>query len=160
MKCAQVVLSNDGDRARWAEIAMMAEHGAANLGVIANTAAYSRGGPWLEEVLRYLDGNRLALADLIAAHLPGVRYTPPEGTYLAWLDCRELDLGDTPADFFLDHADVAMTDGAMCASPGWVRYNFATPRHVMNQSLEQMGLQSPAGSSARDAGSGALARAG
>ncbi|WP_407342544.1 MalY/PatB family protein [Pengzhenrongella phosphoraccumulans] len=139
MKCAQVVLSNDGDRARWAQIAMMAEHGAANLGVIANAAAYSGGGQWLDEVLQYLDGNRLALADLVAEHLPGVRYTPPEGTYLAWLDCRELGLGDSPSDFFLDHADVAMTDGAMCASPGWVRYNFATPRPVMTQSLEQMG---------------------
>lgn len=139
MKCAQVVLSNDSDRARWSEIAMMAEHGAANLGVIANTAAYSDGGPWLDEVLRYLDGNRLALADLVAEHLPGVRYTAPEGTYLAWIDCRELELGDTPANFFLEHADVAMTDGAMCGAPGWVRYNFATPRHVMNQSVEQMG---------------------
>jgi cystathionine beta-lyase len=80
MKCAQVVLSNDADRGRWAKIRMMAEHGAANLGVVAGTAAYTKGGPWLDDVLRYLDGNRLALVDLIGEHLPGVRYDPPEGT--------------------------------------------------------------------------------
>ena len=68
--------------------ACCAAHGAANLGVVANTAAYTAGGPWLDEVLAYLDGNRTLLADLLAEHLPGVGYTPPEGTYLAWLDCR------------------------------------------------------------------------
>jgi cystathionine beta-lyase len=139
LKCAQVILSADADRARWAQIGMMAEHGASTLGVVANTAAYSDGGPWLEDVLRYLDGNRLALADLVAEHLPGVRYRPPEGTYLAWLDCRELGLGDRPGEFFLEHADVAMTDGVLCGAPGFVRYNVATPRHLMVQALEQMG---------------------
>jgi cystathionine beta-lyase len=116
----------------------MAEHGASTLGVIANTAAYSAGRPWLEDVLRYLDGNRLALADLVAEHLPGVRYTPPEGTYLAWLDCRDLGL-DEPAAFFREHAGVAMTDGALCGAPGFVRYTLATPRPVMVRALEQMG---------------------
>jgi cystathionine beta-lyase len=138
LKCAQVVLSNDGDRARWAAgIGAMAEHGASTLGVIANTAAYSAGRPWLEDVLRYLDGNRLALADLVAEHLPGVRYTPPEGTYLAWLDCRDLGL-DEPAAFFREHAGVAMTDGALCGAPGFVRYTLATPRPIMVRALEQM----------------------
>jgi cysteine-S-conjugate beta-lyase len=138
LKCAQVVLSDDADRARWAQIGMMAEHGASNLGVVANTAAYTAGGPWLDEVLRYLGGNRLALADLVAEHLPDVRYSPPEGTYLAWLDCRRLGLDD-PAAFFLDHADVAVTDGALCGAPGFVRYNLATPRHLVVRAVEQMG---------------------
>jgi cystathionine beta-lyase len=137
LKCAQVVLSNDADRARWGEIGMMAEHGAANLGVVANTAAYSAGGPWLDEVLAYLDGNRLALADLVAEHLPGVRYDPPEGTYLAWLDCRELGL-EEPGRFFLEHADVALIDGARCGAPGFVRYTLATPRHLVVRAVEQM----------------------
>jgi len=141
MKCAQVILSNDPDRELWASKGMMFEHGAANLGVIANTAAYSAGGQWLREVIGYLDGNRMMLADLVAEHLPGVRYTPPEGTYLAWLDCRELGLGDHPAQFFSEKAGVSMTDGAMCGEvgKGVVRYNFATPRPIMVQAIEQMG---------------------
>ncbi|GAA2720800.1 MalY/PatB family protein [Cellulomonas aerilata] len=137
-KCAQVVLSSDPDRARWSQIAMMAEHGAANLGVVANAAAYSAGAPWLAQVLGYLDGNRRALTDLVAEHLPGVGYRPPEGTYLAWLDCRDVGLAD-PAAFFLEHAGVALVDGALSGAPGFVRYNFATPRHLVVRAMEQMG---------------------
>ena len=51
---------------------MLAEHGATNLGVVANIAAYEQGGPWLDDVLDYLDGNRSLLADLLAEHLPDV----------------------------------------------------------------------------------------
>lgn len=140
MKCAQLVLSNDADRAVWARAGLLAEHGAATLGVVATTAAYTAGGPWLEEVLRYLDGNRRLLADLVAEHLPGVRLTPLEGTYLAWLDCRALDLPE-PGGFFLAEAGVALIDGSRCgtAGRGFVRCNVATPRPVLTRLVEQMG---------------------
>ena len=59
-----------------------------------------RGDAWLESVREVLDENRHALSDLLAAHLPDVRYTPPDATYLAWLDCRDLGLGDDPAVTF------------------------------------------------------------
>jgi cystathionine beta-lyase len=140
MKCAQLILSNEADMEVWSTVGMMAEHGAANLGVIANTAAFSAGGPWLDEVLGYLDGNRRLLGDLVAEHLPGVSYTSPEGTYLAWLDCRELDLGE-PGEFFLQNAGVALVDGSRCgqAGVGFVRCNFGTPRPILVQKLAQMG---------------------
>jgi len=139
-KCAQLVLSNDADAQRWAEVGMLSEHGASNFGVAANIAAYEQGGPWLEDVLAYLDGNRSLLADLLAEHLPDVGYTPPEGTYLAWLDCRTLGLGDHPADFFREQAGVALTDGPSCGEvgAGFVRHNLATPRAVLEQSVRQM----------------------
>jgi cysteine-S-conjugate beta-lyase len=139
-KCAQIVLSNDADAATWAEVGRMREHGASNLGVVANIAAYEQGGPWLAEVLDHLDGNRRLLQELLADRIPEMRYTPPEGTYLAWLDTRELGLGDHPAQFFLDEAGVALTDGPACgrAGSGFVRYNFATPRPILEQTVAQM----------------------
>jgi cystathionine beta-lyase len=140
LKCAQVILSNDADREVWKRVAYLAEHGAANLGVIANTAAYRAGGDWLDEVLAYLDGNRLALVGLVDRLLPGVRYTPPEGTYLAWLDFRGTPLADRPARHVLEHAAVALTEGALCgaAGRGFARLNFATPRPVLTRAVEQM----------------------
>lgn len=140
LKCAQLVLSNDADADLWARVGPHAEHGASTLGVVANTAAYTGGAGWLDDVLAYLDGNRRLLADLVAEHLPGVRYTPPEGTYLAWLDCRELDLAE-PGAFFLERAGVALTDGLLCgvAGTGFARLNVATPRPVLVQAVEQMG---------------------
>ncbi|MGV8965818.1 MAG: MalY/PatB family protein [Cellulomonas sp.] len=141
MKCAQIILSSDADKEMWSTVGPMAEHGAANLGVIANTAAYTVGGRWLDDVIAYLDGNRRMLEELVRQHLPGVGYTPPEGTYLAWFDCRALDLGEPATDFFRKHAGVAMTDGAECgdAGRGFVRYNFATPRPIMARTIEAMG---------------------
>ncbi len=142
MKCAQLVLSNEADKELWSTVGMMGEHGAANLGVIANTVAYTVGGQWLDNVIAYLDISRRALEKLVQQHLPGVSYTPPEGTYLAWLDCRALDLGgQEAAEFFMERAGVAMTDGAQCGDVGrgFVRYNFATPRPIMEQTIEAMG---------------------
>lgn len=141
LKCAQLVLSNEADADTWARVGEHAEHGAATLGVVANTAAYTGGAGWLADVLAHLDGHRRLLADLVAEHLPGVRYTPPEGTYLAWLDCRALEL-PAPGAFFLERAGVALTDGALCgtAGEGFVRLNVATPRPVLVRAVEQMGV--------------------
>ena len=143
LKCAQLILSNEQDAAIWAESrrAMSAEHGASNPGLIANTTAYTDARAWLADVVAYLDGNRALMSELVAAHLPGVEHLPPEGTYLAWLDCRALGLGDLPSEFFLEQARVAATDGALCgdAGAGSVRFNLAMPRPILRTAVERMG---------------------
>ncbi len=140
LKCAQLILSNEADEAVWAETAILYERGTSTLGVVANVAAFASGQDWLAGVLGYLDGNRALLAELLAEHLPAVRYRPPEGTYLAWLDCRELGLGDSPGEFFLDRAQVLVTDGPAFgqAGRGHVRFNFATPRPILTRAVGQL----------------------
>lgn len=144
LKCAQVVLSNDADRETWARFGQLAEHGASTLGVLASAAAYADGGPWLDGVLDYLDGNRALLAELVADRLSGVRHVPPEGTYLAWLDFRATGPAD-PAPHFLAEAGVALTDGARCgeAGRGFARLTLATPRPVLRQVVEQLAAAMP-----------------
>ncbi|MFK8910484.1 MalY/PatB family protein [Streptomyces sp. YS-3] len=142
-------------------------HGASFLGVIAHTAAYRHGEPWLDTLLTGLDANRALLGRLLAEHLPGIGYTRPEGTYLAWLDCRPLGLapeaGPTdpedpadpadstdlavvtdlagPARLFLDHARVALSSGHIFGTggAGHVRLNFATSRSVLTEAVTRMG---------------------
>jgi cystathionine beta-lyase len=140
LKAAQLLLSNADDAAHWAEVGTLFGHGASTPGVLANTVAYDQGGPWLDGVLRYLDGNRRLLAELLADRLPQVRYRPPEGTYLAWLDCRALELPGSAGDFFLERAGVALVDGPACGFPGagHVRLNFATPRHLLTTVVDRM----------------------
>jgi cysteine-S-conjugate beta-lyase len=142
LKCAQLILSNEADEATWtgAEAAVLYERGTSTLGVVANIAAFASGQDWLAEVVGYLDGNRALLADLLTEHLPAVRYRPPEGTYLAWLDCRPLGLGDHPGEFFLDRAQVLVNDGPAFgeAGRGHVRLNFATPRPILTQIVTQL----------------------
>lgn len=140
LKCAQVLLSNDDDAATWEPLDALATHGASTLGVVANTAAYRTGGPWLDELLAYLDGNRRTFAEVLATHAPRVRLRPPEGTYLAWLDLRDaLPEGpDGPGDagvaaWLLERAGVAVVDGTACGDVGggFVRVNLAMPRPLV-----------------------------
>ncbi|MFH0516251.1 MalY/PatB family protein [Streptomyces sp. M41] len=138
-------------------------HGASHLGLIAHTAAFRHGDAWLDALLTGLDANRALLDRLIAEHLPDIGYTRPEGTYLAWLDCRSLGLApeeDTedlavvtdlagPARLFLERARVALSAGHIFGTggAGHVRLNFATSQAVLTEALARMGraaaLRSP-----------------
>src|SRR3954447_16741222 len=140
LKAAQFLVSNEADAAYWAEKGFFAAHGAAHLGVIANTAAYTHGEAWLDVVLAYLDRNRRLLAELLADRVPEVGYTMPEGTYLAWLDCRALGIEGPAGDFFLERAGVALIDGPECGSggAGHVRLTFATPRPVLETIVDRL----------------------
>lgn len=56
------------------------------LGVIANQAAYSGGGDWLNQVVDYVDGNHTFALDFIRKNIPALKAYRAEGTYLMWLD--------------------------------------------------------------------------
>jgi cystathionine beta-lyase len=110
------------------------------MGLAAAKAAYRCCDQWLDALRRYLTDNRNALLDYLAQHLPAVRTTLPNATYLAWLDFRAVDLPDTPYRFLLEHARVALNDGAMFGpgGQGFVRFNFGCPRAQMIEALERM----------------------
>ncbi|OBI99520.1 cystathionine beta-lyase [Mycobacterium alsense] len=129
-------------------------HGPSHLGVIAHAEAFRNGGDWLDALLRGLDANRALLGDLVAEHLPGVKYLWPQGTYLAWLDCRALGLAEEAADglavvadlagparWFLDHARVALSSGHVFGTggAGHVRLNFATSTAILGEAIARMG---------------------
>ncbi|MFY1688626.1 MalY/PatB family protein [Plantactinospora sp. WMMB782] len=130
-----------------ARMPKVAGDGASHLGVLAHTAAFRYSGPWLDELLAGLDQNRRLLGDLVAEHLPQVRYRPPEGTYLAWLDCRDLALpaGDTgapadPAEVFLERGRVALVPGPAFGTngAGHVRFNLATSPELVTEAVRRM----------------------
>ena len=123
--------------------ALLAGHGVSALGMIAAAAAWREGGPWLDHVLGYLRRNRDLLAEGLRRQLPEAGFVPPQGTYLAWIDCRALPLPAdvAPARFFLREAKVALTDGRECgdAGDGYVRLNFAMPAPLLREAVERMG---------------------
>ena len=69
------------------------QYGAGLLGVLASEAAWDSGDDWLDALIRQLDHVRAEFGRLLAERLPRARYVPPEASYLAWVDCAELDLG-------------------------------------------------------------------
>ncbi len=111
------------------------------LGYTATVAAYRDGQDWLDQVLRYMQANRDAVAAYVKSHLPGVSMQTPEGTYLAWLDCRQAGIpGNDPRPFFLQQARVALNSGLDFGpeGPGYVRLNFACPRARLMQALDRI----------------------
>lgn len=130
-------------------------HGPSHLGVLAHTVALNDGEAWLDALLDGLSANRDLLGQLLTEHLPEVAYTPPEGTYLAWLDCRALGLDDPdaadgpgivtelagPARAFLDDARVAVSSGHVFGTggAGHVRLNFATSTAILTEAITRLG---------------------
>ena len=111
-----------------------------HFGVLAALAAFEHGGEWLDALVSHLDRNRRALADLLAEHLPQVGYVEPQAGYLAWLDCRELGLGDDPAEVFLERGRVALSPGPSFGElgRGFARLNIGTSRALVEEAVSRM----------------------
>jgi cystathionine beta-lyase len=142
LKCAYAIIPNPALREKFTAARLDLVPQAVNiLGYIATLAAYREGQPWLDALRHYLEANRDTVSQYVAAHLPGVTMGTPEGTYLAWLDCRQAGIPHTdPYTFFLEHAKVALSDGATFGTggQGFVRLNFGCPRATVLQALERM----------------------
>jgi cysteine-S-conjugate beta-lyase len=115
-------------------------HGPSHVGVIAHTAALREATDWLDALLAGVQANRRLLTGLLAEHLPAIRPYPAEATYLAWLDCRALGLGDDPAQVFLDRGRVALSSGLPFGTggAGHVRLNLATSPGILNEGVRRM----------------------
>ena len=110
-------------------------------GTVAMEAAYNQGDQWLDELLRYLMGNLDLVEQFTRERLPGVDLVRPEGTYLAWLDCRDLPVETQQLNrFMIDKAQVGMNDGASFGQngAGFQRLNFGCPRHTLKTALTQI----------------------
>ncbi|MFF4302993.1 MalY/PatB family protein [Streptomyces sp. NPDC001601] len=137
---AALALAGPGAAADLARLPEEVSHGPSHVGVIAHTAALTDGTAWLDALLAGLDENRRLLAGLLDRHLPGIRYRPAEATYLAWLDCRALGLGDDPAEVFLERGRVAVNSGLPFGTggAGHVRFNLATSPEVIAEAVRRM----------------------
>jgi cysteine-S-conjugate beta-lyase len=110
------------------------------MGLTAALAAYRDGQEWLDQVLIYLETNRDYLFDFVREEMPQIDMVKPEGTYLAWLDCRKAGLEENPYKHFLQNARVATVDGAAFGDggEGFVRLNFGCPRFILESGLTKM----------------------
>ncbi|MCY3607367.1 MAG: PatB family C-S lyase [Acidimicrobiaceae bacterium] len=110
------------------------------LGQVATIAGWTEALDWLDELVAGLDSNRRLLAELLDERLPEVQYRPPDATYLAWMDCRELGLGDDPASVFLGRGRVYLNSGLDFGpeGAGHVRLNFATSPAMLDEATARM----------------------
>jgi cysteine-S-conjugate beta-lyase len=132
LKAALMITASDRARAAAERVPQLTDR-VGILGVIAAEAGFTYGDRWLNALLDQLAANRQLLGDLLTAELPKIKWTPPEASYLAWLDFRALGLGEDPAQAFLTHGHLALSAGLNYGpeGAGFARLNFGTsPEHV------------------------------
>jgi cystathionine beta-lyase len=140
LRLAVAVFGSAKIRKRFLDFPRHLRGGMNSLGIMATDAAWRHSDPWLAEVRAYLQANRDFVAEFVRSEMPGVRHTPPEATYLAWMDCRELDLPASPGPFFLERARVGLSDGPSFGpqGEGFARLNFSTSRAILEEALGRM----------------------
>jgi cysteine-S-conjugate beta-lyase len=140
LECGYAIIKDAGLRSRWKDFSSGLVPGVNIMGHVAALAGLNEGHEWLQQALAYLQANRDCLAHFLREKMPSIRMSRVEATYLGWLDCRETGIAKNPAEFFLDQARVALSDGAEFGKGGsnFVRMNFACPRQRLAQALDRM----------------------
>ncbi len=111
------------------------------MGIVACKVAYDSGYSWLENLRKYLKDNIDFVDNFLKEHLPKVKLIYPEGTYLLWLDFRELKLTDEEINkIMLNDAKLWLDSGTMFGKTGkgFQRLNIALPRKKLKWALEQI----------------------
>lgn len=113
----------------------------ASLSHVAMESAYNKGDEWLRELKLHLIGNIAMLRQVCDKHSDKILFVPPQGTYLAWLDCAQMGLSDSELnDFFVHKAKLGLSSGVSFSKngSGFMRLNFAVSSEIMIRAVEQL----------------------
>lgn len=131
LSCAVAVIPDAALRKRFKQAQAGLVPNVGPLAFAASEAAFADTSDWVPTLLDYLRRNHDLLKGVV-----GERMTRVEATYLAWIDVRDLEL-ERPGAFFEEHG-LGLSDGAQFGGDGFVRFNFACPRTLLEQGLERL----------------------
>jgi cystathionine beta-lyase len=137
-----LIIPDSARRTRINQVLDMVHMTAGNpFSLTAFEAAYREGAPWLESLMAYLQKTRDEAARYIELELPRIKLIPAEGTYLLWLDCRELGMRDDELKRFMIHeAGLGLSPGIAfgMGGSGFMRMNIGAPRSLVMEALEKL----------------------
>lgn len=134
--CAQLIVSGDRMRERWAQVPPLVLHGPGPLGALATAAAYDESEAHLDATVAYLQHGRDLFLARWSERAPTVPIARMEGTYLAWVDLRS---DGRPVADIQAAARVQGVDGAACRAPGFLRLNLALPHPLVVELADRLG---------------------
>lgn len=110
------------------------------LGLTAMEAAYTYGNHYADQLVQYLQNNRDFALDYFNTKIPGIHAFSPEGTFLIWLDCKELMLSEKELENFFTSAGVKLSMGCAyrAGSESYARMNFACPKKLLEEGLKRI----------------------
>jgi len=139
---AMTVIANVQHRERFHDFAHRYQINKTNVfASAAIEAAYSQGGEWLDELLTYLHANINFLQSYFHNNLPQIKLIEPEGTFLVWLDFKELGLDAKALEKFLTQkAQLALNSGYWFGreGAGYARMNIACPQSVLQEAVSRL----------------------
>jgi cysteine-S-conjugate beta-lyase len=140
LKCAAIVTGSPGLAEAVRRLPPDLRWRTGHFGVLASVAAFTEGGPWLDQLLATLDRRRTQLGQRLTERLPQLRWRPPEATFLAWLDTSAVGPDDTARELFLQRGRVALEPGLRfgAAGAGHVRLNFGTSAEIIDEATARM----------------------
>ena len=139
LKCATIITAHPKQLERAKSMPMAVHYRASLFGAVASAVAYEC-ADWLDSAIATMDSNRSYLATLLEKELPSVGYRIPDFSYLAWLDLKELNLGENPSDILLEKGKLAVNAGVTfgAESASFVRLNFATSEEILDEAVSRM----------------------
>jgi cystathionine beta-lyase len=142
LQTSSIIISDNELRERFAETIKRNGVFLANpFGIIATEAAYNHGEAWLAEVMAYVEDNYRFMKSYLAEHIPQLKINHPEGTYLVWVDCRELGMDPTARkELMMEQARVNLDEGGLFGpeGEGFERFNIACPRSTLKAVLDRI----------------------
>jgi cysteine-S-conjugate beta-lyase len=142
LSTCSIIIPNPNIRKKYQEfMEKLGLHLLNNFGIDAFIAAYKDGEEWLEQLLDYLWENFLFVRSYLETNMPQIKAIELEGTYLMWLDCRELKLKQKELiDLFVNKAGLGLNDGTVFGAGGYgfMRLNIGCSRKLLEKALEQL----------------------
>lgn len=140
LKCAIIITGNEELRLKINAMPISVAFRASLFGAVAATAAFAQSQAWLDGALQTLDENRKLIRTLIDTKIPAIGYRIPEFGYLAWLDLKDLNLGDDPSKTLLERGKLAVNSGTLYSPnhPNHVRLNFGTSSEIISDAFDRI----------------------
>jgi len=139
-KLANIIFQDEDMWKEWATKRWIGPQMPHPVSVDACIAAYTDCDRWVDEANEYIDSNFTLMKKRIDEELPNVKFTIPEGTYLAWIDMRDAGFSQeeiktrfVKKGLLIEYAKDFISDG-----DGYIRINIACPKAILNDAINRM----------------------
>ncbi len=142
LQASAIIIANEKLKRQFNKIQLQQGFFALNtFGIVAMEAGYRYGEMWLEELLTYLVENKRIADHYMKENIPQIKIIEPEGTYLLWLDCRNLGMSDSDIQkALLEKGKLALEPGTKYGTEGsgFLRMNIACPKNTLLEGLDRL----------------------
>lgn len=139
LHCTNMIIPNTQLKTKF--IKTMGHQLASPFTISALISVYNDGEEWLEELKEYLDGTMIMVKEFLAEHMPKVKVTIPEGTYIMWMDFSGYQISPEEVHERIYHqANVILEDGSKFGEEGvsFQRICIPSPRPMIKEALERI----------------------